>query len=610
MAANEPITQLDFLQVKENLKTFLSSQDRFKDYDFEGSNMNVLLDVLAYNTFQNNFYTNMAFSEMFLDSAQLRESVVSHAKALNYLPRSRSSSRAVINVKLNVADSPAFITVPAKTQFRAVCGNKTYNFYNTEPATVYPFNNNYIFFGLEIFEGTYVTETFVVNGNPKQRFVLSNNTVDTSSIKVTIKENISDTVQTEYTRKASVFGINSTDEVYYVQAAESDKYEVTFGTNRFGKQPITGNVITVEYRITAGEEANGITGYASAANISGYPTSVTLVSTSTGGAERESADSIKFFTPKALQVQDRAITQNDYEIILQTAFPEIRSVLAYGGEFATPPQYGKVIISVQQQDNKPLTTYDANRYRQYIDTKSPIGIEPLIRSAEYMHVEVDTIVTYDSTNYSKREPDLRQSVNDAVLSYSANSLESFKSSFMYSKFVSAIDNADPAVVSNETYTRAIIEIAPQTGVSTNIKFSFENELKPNADSALRAVQSTVPNHPFIPLLQLEKISRLRPALTSSLFTYNGTSAYIQDDATGVLNVINVSTTGRIIYLKRNIGTVNYDTGQVTITGLVIDSYTGGKIKMYGVTDTSNIISPKTRIITIRPEDIKITMIKQ
>ena len=235
MAANEPITQLDFLQVKENLKTFLSSQDRFKDYDFEGSNMNVLLDVLAYNTFQNNFYTNMAFSEMFLDSAQLRESVVSHAKALNYLPRSRSSSRAVINVKLNVADAPSFITVPAKTQFRAVCGNKTYNFYNTEPATVYPFNNNYIFFGLEIFEGTYVTETFVVNGNPKQRFILSNNTVDTSSIKVTIKENISDTVQTEYTRKASVFGINSTDEVYYVQAAESDKYEVTFGTNRFGK---------------------------------------------------------------------------------------------------------------------------------------------------------------------------------------------------------------------------------------------------------------------------------------------------------------------------------------------------------------------------------------
>lgn len=610
MASNTPITELDFLQVKQNLKTFLSSQDRFKDYDFEGSNMAVLLDVLAYNTFQNNFYTNMAFAEMFLDSAQLRESVVSHAKELNYLPRSRASAQAVIDVKLNVADSPAFVTIPAKTQFKAVCGNKTFNFYNTESATVYPFNNNYIFYGLEIFEGSYITEVFVVNGNPRQRFILSNNTVDTSSIKVTIKDNLADTVETEYTRKSNIFGVDTVDEVYYVQAAESDKYEITFGSNRFGKQPVTGNVITVEYRITSGEEANGITSYAAAYAINGYPASVTLSSTSKGGAERETVDSIKFFAPKALQVQDRAVTQGDYEIILKNAFPEIRSVLAYGGEFATPPQYGKVIVSIQQQENRPLTTYDANRYREYIGPKSPIGIEPLIRAAEYMHVEVDTVVTYDSANYTKREPDLRQSVYDAILNYSTDSLEAFRSSFMYSKFVSAIDSADAAVISNETYTRAIIEIAPQVGVSQNIKFSFENELKPNADSALRAVQSTVPNHPFIPLLQLEKISRLRPALTSSLFTYGGVPAYIQDDATGVLNVINISTTGKIMYLKRNIGTIDYDTGQVIITGLVVDGYTNGKIKMYAVTDTNNILAPKTRIITIRPEDIKITMIKQ
>lgn len=610
MASNTPITELDFLQVKQNLKTFLSSQDRFKDYDFEGSNMSVLLDVLAYNTFQNNFYTNMAFAEMFLDSAQLKESVVSHAKELNYLPRSRSSARAIVDVKLNVADAPAFVTIPSKTQFKAVCGNKTFNFYNTEPATVYPSNSGYVFYGLEIFEGNYITEVFVVNGNPRQRFTLSNDTVDTSSIRVTVKENVADTATVEYTVKTNIFGVDATDEVYYIQAAESDKYEIAFGGDRFGKQPVTGNVITVEYRVTSGEEANGITSYASAYAINGYPSIVSLVSTSKGGAERESIDSIKFFAPKAIQVQDRAITQNDYEIILKNAFPEIKSVLAYGGEFATPPQYGKVIVAIQQQENRPLTTYDANRYSTYIAPKAPIGISPLIRAAEYMHVEVDTIVTFDSDNYMKREPDLRQSVYDAIINYSSDNLEAFRASFMYSKFVSAIDAADAAVVSNETYTRAIIEIAPQVGVSTNIKLSFENELKPNADSALRAVQSTVPNHPFIPLLQIEKISRLRAALTSSLFTYAGVPAYIQDDATGALNIINVSTTGKIMYLKRNIGTVDYDTGEVIITGLVVDSYTNGKIKMYAVTDTSNIISPKTRIITIRPEDTKITMIKK
>ena len=610
MASNTPITELDFLQVKQNLKTFLSSQDRFKDYDFEGSNMSVLLDVLAYNTFQNNFYTNMAFAEMFLDSAQLKESVVSHAKELNYLPRSRSSSRAIVDVKLNVADAPAFVTIPSKTQFKAVCGNKTFNFYNTEPATVYPSNSGYVFYGLEIFEGTYITEVFVVNGNPRQRFILSNDTVDTSSIKVTVKENVADTTTTEYMVKTNIFGVDAADEVFYVQAAESDKYEIAFGGDRFGKQPVTGNVITVEYRVTSGEEANGITSYASAYAINGYPAAVSLVSISKGGAERENVESIKFFAPKALQVQDRAVTQNDYEIILKNAFPEIKSVLAYGGEFTTPPQYGKVIVSIQQQENRPLTTYDANRYSTYIAPKTPIGISPLIRAAEYMHVEVDTVVTYDSENYTKREPDLRQSVYDAILNYSSDNLEAFRASFMYSKFVSAIDAADAAIVSNETYTRAIIEIAPQVGVTSNLKFSFENELKPNADSALRAVQSTVPNHPFIPLLQLEKISRLRPALTSSLFTYGGVPAYIQDDATGVLNIINISTTGKIIYLKRNIGTIDYDTGQVIITGLVVDAYSNGKIKMYAVTDTSNILSPKTRIITIRPEDTKITMIKK
>jgi len=610
MASNTPITELDFLQVKQNLKTFLSSQDRFKDYDFEGSNMSVLLDVLAYNTFQNNFYTNMAFAEMFLDSAQLKESVVSHAKELNYLPRSRSSARAIVDVRLNVADAPAFVTIPSKTQFKAVCGNKTFNFYNTESATVYPSNSGYVFYGLEIFEGNYITEVFIVNGNPRQRFILSNDTVDTSSIRVTVKENVADTATVEYAVKTNIFGVDATDEVYYIQAAESDKYEIAFGGDRFGKQPITGNVITVEYRVNSGEEANGITSYASAYAINSYPATVSLVSTSKGGAERESVESIKFFAPKAIQVQDRAVTQSDYEIILKNAFPEIKSVLAYGGEFATPPQYGKVIVSIQQQENRPLTAYDANRYSTYIAPKSPIGISPLIRAAEYMHVEVDTIVTYDSENYTKREPDLRQSVYDSILNYSSNNLEAFRASFMYSKFVSAIDAADAAVVSNETYTRAIIEIAPQVGVTSNIKFSFENELKPNADSALRAVQSTVPNHPFIPLLQIEKISRLRAALTSSLFTYAGVPAYIQDDATGVLNIINVSTTGKIMYLKRNIGTVNYDTGQVIITGLVVDAYSNGKIKMYAVTDTGNIISPKTRIITIRPGDTKITMIKK
>lgn len=585
MATNTPITELDFLQVKENLKTFLSSQDRFKDYDFEGSNMNVLLDVMAYNTFQNNFYTNMAFAEMFLDSAQLRESVVSHAKEINYTPRSRSSAKAVVNVSLNVANSPAFVTIPAKTQFKAVCGSQTYNFYNPEAMTVYPYNNKYIAYGLDIFEGTYITESFVVNGDPSQRYILSNNTADTSSIKVTVREGISSTNVTEMTLKTNIFGVGATDNVYYIQAYGGDRYEVSFGNNTYGTEPTLGNIVIVEYRITAGEEANGITSFAAASTINGYNSVVSLASISKGGAERESIDSIKFFAPKALQVQDRAITASDYEILLKSAFPEIKSVLAFGGENAVPPQYGKVIVSIQHQENRPMTAFDANRYRSYIAPKSAIGIEALIRSAEYMYVEVDTTVTYDATNYSKTESDLRQSVYDTIVSYSTNNLEAFKSSFQASKFVAAIDNTDAAIVSNETYVRAIIEIAPLVNSSTNFKFSFANELRPNTDTTVRA-----------------------PAVVSSSFIYNGVQAYLQDDAIGGIDAITISTTGEIIYVAVGIGTVDYITGDVAITGLKVDSYSG-KIKIYGTTHNGNIITPKTRILSIRPQDLKITMLK-
>jgi len=271
--------------------------------------------------------------------------------------------------------------------------------------------------------------------------------------------------------------------------------------------------------------------------------------------------------------------------LLKSAFPEIKSVLAFGGENAVPPQYGKVIVSIQHQENRPMTAFDANRYRSYIAPKSAIGIEALIRSAEYMYVEVDTTVTYDATNYSKTEPDLRQSVYDTIVSYSTNNLEAFKSSFQASKFVAAIDNTDAAVVSNETYVRAIIEIAPLVNSSTNLKFSFANELRPNTDTTVRA-----------------------PAITSSSFVYNGVQAYLQDDAIGGIDVISISTTGEIIYVAVGIGTVDYITGDVAITGLKVDSYSG-KIKIYGTTHNGNIITPKTRILSIRPQDLKITMLK-
>ena len=331
-----PITELDFAQVKENLKTFLKNQERFKDYNFEGSNMNVMLDVLAYNTFQNNFYTNMALNEMFLDSAQLRDTVVSHAKTLNYVPHSRTSARAVINLALSVTDAPSFVTIPSKTRFIAQCGSKSFNFYNLEAITIIPQNNVYRASGINIYEGAWATDYFRVTGDSRQRYVLSNANVNTDTIRVYVKDNAVDAAFNEFTLRNTVHGINSLDHVFYIQGAEDEKYEIVFGKNTFGSEPVADNMIMVEYLVTSGEEANGINSFAPAGNIQGYPATLALVSVSEGGAEKESIESIKYYAPKSIQVQDRAVTASDYEILLKSRFPEIQAISVYGGEELDP----------------------------------------------------------------------------------------------------------------------------------------------------------------------------------------------------------------------------------------------------------------------------------
>lgn len=586
--ANAPITELDFDQIKANLRAYLQGQDRFKDYNFEGSNMSVLLDVLAYNTFQNGFYTNMAVNEMFLDSAQLRASAVSHAKALNYVPRSRVSSRAKINVTLATNNAPAFVVIPAKTKFVARCGNETFSFYNEDAVTIYPVNGSYIYRGLNVYEGKYVTEYF--NVTPGKRYILSNAKVDISSVHVYVKNSQGDTEEKEYRYQTTVFGQDENAKVFYVQAYNEDQYEITFGRDLFGKEPAAGNVIRVEYRITSGEEANGITSIAAAANIQGYPVTVTLASSSEGGAYAEDINSIKYFAPRALQVQDRAVTEKDYEILLKSRFPEIQAISVYGGDELNPPRYGKVVIAVDVANVDGVSENNKLTYANFIKDRAPIGIDPLIISPEFMHLEINARVYFNTKTTAATEGDIREAVLNSIMDFSEKNLSKFKATFRSSRLSGAIDDADVNILSNDLDIMAIIPLNPVLGSSTRYEVSFNNPM-------ILDQKITVG----------ENLTAHKPAISSSEFKYKGSTGFLMDDGEGNISVVKTKGTS-FIYLKKNIGSVNYDTGRVVIRNLIVDSYTGSEIKLLGRTRVQTITPPKSRLLSIRESDIKIDIV--
>jgi hypothetical protein len=392
MPDNISITELDFFAAKTALKNYLKGQTQFQDYDFDGSNMNVLLDVMSYNTYMNNFYTNMAYSEMFLDTAQTRQSAVSHAKELNYLPRSCISAAAKVQIDISPNDAPSFIIVPKGTKFNGRSGNNRYTFSTDRSYTVTQIDGLYCITDVSIYEGKLITEYYTAISGTTQRFILNNTDVDTSSISVAVRASAAaGAVSTEFTRKDSIFGVTATDPVFYIQPTDSDSYEITFGKGVFGKQPVVNNVIEVSYRISSKDAPNGIRTFTSE-NIAGYPVTITTIAKSEGGADRESLESIRFFAPKSIQIQDRAVTESDYEIILKNQFPEIQAISVYGGEELTPPRYGRVVVAVDVQNAEGVSENNKNAYYTYLKERCPIGIEPIVISPEFMFLNVDAKV--------------------------------------------------------------------------------------------------------------------------------------------------------------------------------------------------------------------------
>lgn len=591
--ATKPINELDFAAIKNQFITHLRNQTQFKDYDFTGSNMNVLLDVLAYNTYMNNFYTNMAINEMFLDSAVLKNSVVSHAKELNYLPRSRKSSRAVVNVTIrNTTETSQTITIPRFTRFSTNYSGVNFNFITDKVHVARRVSAGvYSATLVDIYEGEILTnfekDGFFLDDQNFLRCNLTNDNIDTSTIEVYVDDEATEG-QNQFFYTKDIFGVTPTSKVFYLDPYFDDRYSIYFGRNIYGEQPDPDIDVKVQYRVTSGADANG----ASKFTTSFLPNvTVSTVVAAAGGAERENLDSIKFFAPKSIQIQERAITASDYEILLRQRFPDIKSVSVYGGDELDPPQYGRVAISVNLQGQGILSNTNKSEYVRYLSDKSPLTIEPIFIDSEFLYSETIVDVNYSRKLTNKSTSQLEALIREAILKYSSDNLDDFGETLRSSRLSSIIDDVDDGILSNSLCVNPIIEYAPVLNLTLNPRFRFETQLvKP------------------YPYRATNGFTNFKPSIVSSTFRYRRILSKLQDDGNGNIQIISADSVNTEI-LDPTIGTIDYTTGDVKLINFAVESFTGNAIKIYAASTSRNIIAPKSRILSIRDEDISINFIE-
>lgn len=584
------LVDLDFETIKSNLKTYLKRSDSpFKDVDFEGSNISQLLDVLAYNTYLNAFYLNMTASEMFLDTAQLRDSIVSHAKELNYIPNSYRSAEARVSFTITPSSPITALVVPKGTTFTSKVGSNNYSFATNESTILNINSNNQFQANLVVYEGSYVTDSFVYDSsNTSQRFVLSNPTIDTRSLTVTVIEDNGSTALI-YVPKTSLIGLNANTQCYFLQGAENSQYEIVFGDGVVGRKPKNGSVVSAEYRSCNGELPNGARTFDIDGAVSGQAnvSSITTVAVAVGGSVSESNESIKYNAPRHYQNQERAITAADYETLLMNNFPEIEAVAAYGGEEVSPPQYGKVFVAVDNINLDGASESAKQKYYSFLKERTPLSIDPVIIDPDFIYVEAQVLARYNVNSTTMQTSDISTLVKTAVSSYSTNSLNGFNKTLRQSQLIEQINNIHPSIISCDVYTipYKVLQVTPGTTFSTIIEFGF-------------------PLNTNYTISYDDYIQAEVKAVYSFNFEYNGRLCNLQDDRNGNLGIYTATGADKNTLLL-NVGTVNYTTGEVVITNLIVDASTTGHVHLYANPLEKDISCNKNYILTIPDDDIMV-----
>jgi len=585
MADRLRVTELDFDTIKNNLKAFLNQQSEFTDYDFEGSGLNILLDILAYNTHYNAYYLNMVANESFLDTAMLRDSVISHAKTLGYTPHSTRASVATINFTANSTTSTSgTLTLPAGFGFLSnQIDSKPYNFVVLEDTTVTKANSTYYFQNLEIYEGQLTTYRFTHNSasNPKQVFTLPDANIDTTTIKVQVAPSSGNTQLTVYNLVSDILDVGVDSEVYYLQENKSGKYQIYFGNNAVGKALPDGAIVNVTYLRTNGTAANKANNYVATSGVSdSLAESITSfvidpVSPAAGGAVRESVDDIKFGAAAQFTTQNRLVTIKDYESYLKKNYPSVDSLSVWGGEEENPPVYGKVYISLKPKENYYISETEKQRIiDEIISPKAIVAVGAEIRNPEYLYLIVENYVEYDKKKTSSTPEALKTSIRNAVLVYRDTNLNKFDSTFVLSKLQDYIDGVDlNAITGSETVLRLQKRFEPSLGDSTTYTINF-NALLHRGTTTNKLTSSEFriyDNNGEIKTVLLEEVPESFTGISEIQVTNAGTgyttapTVTITGDGTGAIaNAVIVN--GRIQNIEITNRGINYTRAIVTISG--------------------------------------------
>jgi hypothetical protein len=581
MATNKKIrvADLDFDEIKDNFKTFLRGQTEFTDYNFEGSALNVLLDVLAYNTHYNAIYANLVANEMFLDSASKRASVVSLAKQIGYTPESMTSAKAVVDMYVLPSGTPNSVYLPRLQPFSTVINNVPYTFYNIDSKIIVPLAGVYGFTGITLVEGTPVTNIYEVSAVP-QRFILGNANIDLSTLRISVQETSSSTVAEQFIRATSINNITSTTPAFYVQETYDGLYEIIFGDGVIAKKLLPGNVVRVEYFVSSGRLANGASSFTfdGSFDVSAGISALFLQRPAAGGAERESTESIKFKAPLTYSTQNRAVTADDYKNIVLANYSDTDAINVWGGEDNDPPVYGRVFMSIKPKSGEVLTSEAKNILeREILGRKSVIGIKPEFVDPEYLYLVTASVYFYDPSKSRLTETSLSANVRSEIVRYRDENLDDFASSFRYSRFVRLIDDADRSILSNRTVVTMYKEFAVVDESPLNYRIGFGNSIIPGT------IISTAIRQPG-----------------------DSTDYFLQDDAVGNMLQFTV-VNGERLYNSNIVGSIDYINGTISLNNFAISIATV-EARIYASPRELDVAGIKNTILTIRPEDIIVTAV--
>lgn len=591
------VSELDFDQIKSNLKNFLKGQSQFSDYDFEGSSLSVLLDILAYNTHYNALYTNLAINEMFLDSASKRASVVSLAKQLGYTPNSARASRAVVSARIvSPSSTPTVVTIPQFSPFNTSVNGKSYTFYNRdEKSIVVTDGSSYVFNDVEIVEGTPLSYKYTVADG--QQYIIPNQNCDTSTLTVRIQDSASSDVFTTFYPSTSITTADSTSRVYFMKEIDNGLFEITFGDGVLGKALENGNVVHLNYFVTNGENANGARTFTyNGIDLLDSGLAVTTTTIAAGGTAAEDIDSIRYNAPRLYAAQNRAVTPTDYKALILGNFTDAASVSVWGGEDNNPPIYGKVFICVKPKLAAKLTLQQkSDILTTILNTKNVVSITPEIIDPDYINIDVNTTVYYNERETTKTKSQIESSVMGTILSYNDSDLQKFDGVLRYSKLMRLIDETEQSIANNITTLKLRRAIAPRYNVSAEYSINLVNPIYTSGEPE-ESIEST------------------------GFYIYGDTENkvhYLTDSGDGFIQLYYKATTTSIttgtqtttkVIVNPKIGTVDYANGYINIKNLNITALADSVFEIIVKPQSNDIISAYTQVAQIDTSTITVTAI--